>query len=86
MGKKLKEIGEHGLFRYLRWAGPVAIDVFTAWRDRPKWEEVMTDIELVAAENEKLSRRISILVIVLTILFVWNVGITLFFVFGRHGV
>ncbi len=74
-GAKEKQSSQ-GMVTYLRTWLPLMYDVFTAWRDRPKWEEIMADLELVARENEKLRRRTTWLTALLGIIVLWNIALT----------
>lgn len=64
------------LFTYVRHAVPFAYELFAAWRDRPKWEEVMADMELLAARSEKQARIIRILTGLVIVLALWCLALT----------
>jgi len=64
------------LLTYVRHAVPFAYEVFSAWRDRPKWEEVMADMELLAARSEKQARVIRILTGCVLGLAAWCLALT----------
>lgn len=82
MAKKGSKESSQGIITYIRTLAPLAYDVFTAWRDRPKWEQIMADLELVAQENEKLRKRSVLLTAFLGALFLWNAVLT-YFLFAR---
>ena len=73
-----------GLLTCARHALPLFYDVFSAWRDRPKWDEVLADLELLAARSEKQARTIRILISIVSILSLWSIGLTAFVLLRFH--
>lgn len=70
------------LIRYAKHTLPFLFEIFTAWRDRPRWEEVQKDLELLAARTEKHASRVRILTILVIFLFLWCAGLTVFVLRG----
>ena len=67
-----------GFLSYARHAVPIVYDVLSAWKDRPKWDEVLADLELLAARSEKQARLIRFLAATVIVLSIWALGLTAF--------
>lgn len=73
-----------GFLSYAREAVPIVYDVFSAWRDRPKWDEVLADLELLAARSERQGRVIRYLAWAVGVLLLWSAGLTAFVLARLH--
>ncbi len=73
-----------GFLSYARHAVPIVYDVFSAWRDRRKWDEVLADLELLAARSEKQARAIRVLTAAVLVLSLWTAGLTVFVLTRLH--